>query len=252
MRPAAGARLGTVPQQHSQDKAPVRLLIADGQHLTTLRNMVDLHSQGVDLVDIVSNENELLASTARLSADVFMVDLELPDRGGIQIGSQLMSMNPAAKVLVMAAVLHADAVRNAMKAGLHGVLTSDIEIGTFVNAISCVLDGMAVLPSAAVVAAVDRSPEERMASSRARALTQREREILGLLVEGLRGDGIASRLTLSNHTVRTHLYNLFRKLEVHSRAEAIGYAIRYDLIDTAGERSIEREAQAAIQGGAGA
>lgn len=232
--------LETVPRP-LPERAPVRLLIADGQQLTTLRDMVDLRSNGIELVDFVSNENELFAGIGDRLADVFLVDLDLPDRGGIEIGKSLLSMNPASKVLVMTPEQPSEVVRNVMREGLHGVLTPEMEIETLVSAIGCVLAGVAVLPAAAVAAAVDRSPEERRASSRGRTLTQREREILGLLVEGLRGDAIASRLTLSNHTVRTHLYNLFRKLDVHSRTEAIGYATRFEILDGDGEGPSEKE-----------
>lgn len=232
--------LETVPHPLAE-RAPVRLLIADGQQLTTLRNMVDLQSKGIELIDLVSNESELFAGSGPRSANVFLVDFDLPDRGGIEIGKSLLSMNPQAKVLVMMPEQRSEVVRNVMKEGLHGVLTSEMEIVTLVSAISCVLAGVAVLPASTAAAAVDRSPEERKANLRGRSLTQREREILGLLVEGLRGDAIASRLTLSNHTVRTHLYNLFRKLDVHSRSEAVGYAVRFEILDGDVEPPREQE-----------
>lgn len=216
------------------------LLIAAGDPLATGLSRRSLPHGVVEVVDVVKSEEELLACASRVLIDVVLLDLELAPFGGIHAGRMLLRRCPDTKVIVLADGQRRDVARKVMEAGLHGYLTPPIGSKILTSAVSCVLDGLAVIPhDVAGVSLGARSAEEREATQRAQLLTVREREILGLLVEGLRARQIAVQLFLSPHTVRTHLYNLFTKLEVHSRAEAIRFATRYGLVEMPGERNLK-------------
>lgn len=225
--------------QTEQKNARGGLLIA-AEHLRATDLSLGYLPRGlVEVVDIVTSEEELLACASRVHIDVVLLDLELSPFGGINAGRMVLGMRPAVKVIVLADGQRRDVARKVMEAGLHGYLTPPVGSQTLTSALGCVLDGLAVFPHDIAGAAVRaRSTEEREAAHRAWSLTVREREVLGLLVEGLRSEDIAARLFLSRHTVRTHLQNLFGKLKVHSRAEAIRFAIRYELVEERGEEPL--------------
>ncbi len=228
--------------QTEQKNARGGLLIA-AEHLRATGLSLGSLPQGlVEVVDVVTSEEELLACASRVHIDVVLLDLELSPFGGIHAGRMLLGMCPAIKVIVLADGQRRDVAGKVMEAGLHGYLTPPVGSQTLTSSLGCVLDGLAVFPHDIAGAAVGaRSQEEREAAQRAQRLTVREREILGLLVEGLSSDDIAGRLFLSRHTVRTHLHNLFGKLKVHSRAAAIGFAMRNELVEIPGEIDVGRK-----------
>ena len=239
--------------QADEKNARARLLIAAEQPKVTVLRVVALDLGVVEVVSVVKSQEELLACAGQVHVDVVLVELELPPLGGIHAGRMLLAMRPGIKVMVLADGQRGDVARKVIEAGLHGCLRPPVGAQALTSALGCVLDGLAVVPHDLAGAAVGaRSAEEREAAQRARSLTVREREILGLLVEGLRSGDIAARLFLSRHTVRTHLYNLFGKLEVHSRAEAITFAVRYDVVEKPEERLSEEnqlsEAEVTIMG----
>ncbi|MDQ3532899.1 MAG: response regulator transcription factor [Actinomycetota bacterium] len=239
--------------QAEEKNARVRLLIAAEQPGDSGLRMVALDPGVVEVVTVVQNQEELLACAGQGHVDVVLIELELPPLGSIHAGRMLLAIRPGIKVMVLADGQRGDVARKAMEAGLHGCLRPPVGSQTLTSALGCVLDGLAVVSHDLAGAAVGaRSAEEREAAQRARSLTVREREILGLLVEGLRSGDIAAQLFLSRHTVRTHLYNLFGKLGVHSRAEAIRFAVRYEVVEKPEERLSEEnqlsEAEVSIMG----
>ncbi|MBA2272305.1 MAG: response regulator transcription factor [Actinobacteria bacterium] len=188
------------------------------------------------IVDVVRSDEELLVCAGRMNADVALVDLELPTSGGLSAAVRLLVMAPEIKIIVMTSEPRIDLLRKVVGAGLHGYLVAPVGQGMLTNAVRCVLTGGAVFPHSLASSAVGlRSIEEREAALRAQSLTKRERELLALLVEGFNSNEIAGQLFVSRHTVRTHLYNMFSKLQVHSREEAIRFAVRYELELPAGD-----------------
>ncbi|TMK47794.1 MAG: response regulator transcription factor [Actinobacteria bacterium] len=124
--------------------------------------------------------------------DVALVDIRVPDSGGIEAGRRIIRDHPMAKVLALTAQEDAGVLTAASQAGFHGWVLKD-------------------------------------AALLAQHLTRREREVLGLLVEGESSQSISFSLSLSPHTVRTHIQNILTKLQVHSRFEAVSFALRFDM-----------------------
>jgi len=168
--------------------------------------------------------------------DVALVDIRVPDSGGIEAGRRIIRDHPLAKVLALTAREDAGALTAASQAGFHGWVLKDGSVSQLVGSIRGVLEGRIALPprSAQRVGKV-QSPAERDAALLAQHLTRREREVLSLLVEGESSQSISHSLSLSPHTVRTHIQNILTKLGVHSRFEAASFAVRFALALERGE-----------------
>jgi two-component system, NarL family, nitrate/nitrite response regulator NarL len=181
------------------------------------------------------NGEEALDALGKRDFDVILVDLGLPDQSGLAVGARILEDRPTAKLLAVTGFDDPHAVKEALRIGFRGYVTKDVRAQRFVSAIKAVLDGQVVIPrqlASAVGGA--RSAEERHAALLAQQLTDREREVLALLVEGAGGAEIAERLSISTNTVRTHVQSVLTKLQVHSRLEAATFAVRHGLVASPG------------------
>ena len=162
--------------------------------------------------------------------DVALVDIRVPDSGGIEAGKRIIRDHPMAKVLALTAQEDAGVLTAASQAGFHGWVLKDASVSQLVTSIRGVLEGRIAQPLRGTQRPGKvQSPAERDAALLAQHLTRREREVLGLLVEGKSSQSISYSLSLSPHTVRTHIQNILTKLQVHSRFEAVSFAIRFDM-----------------------
>ena len=157
-----------------------------------------------------------------------------------------------AKVLALTAHEDAGVLTAASQAGFHGWVLKDASVSQLVGSIRGALEGRLARP----VRGTQRpgklqSPAERDAALLAQHLTRREREVLGLLVEGKSSQSISYSLSLSSHTVRTHIQNILTKLQVHSRFEAASFAVRFELeLGLTGEPAPQRTQEAGDEGAA--
>jgi two-component system nitrate/nitrite response regulator NarL len=135
---------------------------------------------------------------------------------------------PDTKHVLMSGTLDQAGVRAALREGFRGAISKDIPLHRFGSAIVSVAQGDLVveLESFRRQTGYDADISSVVAAS----LTRREREVLALLVEGATGAEMAARLSLSPHTVRTHVQNVMSKLQVHSRVEAVAYAVRHRFV----------------------
>jgi two-component system nitrate/nitrite response regulator NarL len=163
---------------------------------------------------------------AEKAPDLILLDAdgEEPDRSGTVVREL-----PNTKRILMSSRLDESGVRAAIRQGFHGAISKDIPIHRFQSAILSVLDGDVVV-EVKPVRHTWLSDDEEMARVLSIALTDREREVLALLVEGLSGQDMAERLSVSPHTVRTHVQNVMSKLQVHSRVEAASFAVRHGIV----------------------
>jgi two-component system nitrate/nitrite response regulator NarL len=135
---------------------------------------------------------------------------------------------PDTKHVLMSGSLDQAGVRAALREGFRGAISKDIPLDRFGSAILSVAQGDLVVEVESF-----RRPtgvDADITSAVAASLTRREREVLALLVEGATGAEMATRLSLSPHTVRTHVQNVMSKLQVHSRVEAVAYAVRHRFV----------------------
>jgi NarL family two-component system response regulator LiaR len=161
--------------------------------------------------------------------DLILIDIGLPDESGLVAGRRILEEYPDAKVVALTALLSPATVREAVRIGFHGYITKDTPVARFASSLRAIMDGQVVFPRR-LASALGRSREDDGSELLAAQLTARELEVLGLMAEGISGTDIARRLGISTNTVRTHIQSILTKLQVHSRLEAVAFALRRGLV----------------------
>jgi DNA-binding NarL/FixJ family response regulator len=202
---------------------PIRLLLVDDHPLFRKGMRVLLESVAdFDLVGEAASGPEAVARCLDLLPDVVLMDLQMPGGSGLDAAREIVAASPVTQVLVVTLFEDDDSVFAALRAGARGYLLKDATEDDMLRAIRAVAGGQAIFgPAVAsrVLAyfAGGRTDDPRIFPT----LTEREREILVQLAQGQRNAAIADALYLSPKTVANHLSNIFSKLQVASRAEAI-------------------------------
>ncbi|HEX9537485.1 MAG TPA: response regulator transcription factor [Streptosporangiaceae bacterium] len=166
--------------------------------------------------------------------DVCLIDRHFAGDNGIEVIAEMIAVSRGTKVLVLSADPDTDGILQALHAGASGYLHKTRGISALTGAIERALRGEVVVD--VPKATKKRQPAQQEDAHRLAAyLTPRERECLGLLVEGLDTANMATKLRVSPATVRTHVQSLLIKLGVHSRLEAASFAVRHRLLDGGSE-----------------
>ena len=166
--------------------------------------------------------------------DIAIIDLALPDGYGGELIKDLRDANPGAMALVLSASLdHAETAR-AVESGAAGVLHKSVELSEVVRAVRRLRAGETLLPLNEVVEllrfASSRREQEYESRQAIAQLTPREKEVLQALAEGLDGPEIARQLSISIPTERNHMASILAKLGVHSRLQALVFALRHNVV----------------------
>jgi DNA-binding NarL/FixJ family response regulator len=210
----------------------IRVLVVDDQTLVRegLTSILGLLPDIVVLGAAADGE-EAVASVDRERPDVVLMDLKMPRLGGVDATRRIVATHPEVAVLVLTTYADDASIVEALEAGARGYLTKDAGAEQLRTAIQAVHAGQALLDPTVQrrLLAQLRGGRPATPASAAEALTPREREVLRLMAEGLSNDEIAERLVVSEATVKTHVNNLFGKLDVRGRAQAVAYAFRHGL-----------------------
>jgi len=183
----------------------------------------DLVSVGV--AGTLERARAMIATTA---PDVVLLDHRLPDGDGVAAISELRALRPSTKVVVLTASAADHVLVAAIEAGASGFVSKTRSLGEVTSAVRAAATGEAVISPELLARLLPRlSPSGR---PRHQELTEREREVLGLVADGLSNAAIAERLVVSVHTVRNHVANLSAKLGAHSKLEALSIAVREGLL----------------------
>ena len=214
----------------------IRLLICDDHRLLT-ETLTDVvgHDPSFALLPPVHTSEEAVALAVEHRPDVVLMDIEF--RGtmsGIEATRRIKEFSPATKVVVMTALEDERLLVEAVEAGASGFLRKTEGVDEFLGALKAAAAGEILIDRAALARLLPRVAREREARRDAQLLmnqlTDREREILGLLAKGLRNEDIAAQLFISPQTVQTHVRNLLGKLGVHSKLEAVAFAVRHGAV----------------------
>jgi len=206
----------------------IRLVVVDDHPIVRQGLTAALEDEAdFEVVGAVGSADEALAVVAGLRPDVVMLDLELPGLGGIDAIPRLLEASAETRVLVFTAYDTDERVLGAIRAGARGYLLKGASAAAIAQAIRDVASGNSAMEpriAAKLVTAV-RTPRA------ADRLTDREREVLGLIARGLAGKQIARALTISERTVKFHTASLLHKLGADNRAQAVALATQRGLID---------------------
>jgi DNA-binding NarL/FixJ family response regulator len=205
---------------------PIRLLIVD-DHPVVRDGLRGLFADDPDfqVVGEAANGAEAVARVERVGADVVLMDLRMPEMGGVEAIERLRKVSPAVRVLVLTTYDTDSDVLPAVEAGATGYLLKDAPREELIRAVRAAFAGEAVLSPAVarrLMGQVRKPPPE--------ALSPRELEVLALIADGATNRQAAARLFVSEATVKTHLLHLYEKLGVRDRAAAVAEAYRRRLL----------------------
>lgn len=202
----------------------LRVLIAD-DHPVFRRGLhaVLAGADGIEVVGEAATGEEAIAAAAELRPDVIAMDLHMPGLNGVEATRRIVADSPHTAVLVITMLDDDDSVFAAMRAGARGYLLKDADQSQILDAVRALSRSEVVFgPTIADrVLAYFASPRLLRPVVPFPELTEREREVLHLIAQGHSNDAIARRLFLSGKTVRNHVSNIFSKLQLADRAEAI-------------------------------
>lgn len=204
----------------------IRVLVAD-DHAVVRHGLAQLLSTfaGVELVGEAANGEEAATLCAERTPDVVLMDLEMPHVDGIEATKRIRAQRPDVAVVVLTSFSDREKILRALDAGAVGYLLKDVEPDELEKAIAAAARGespLAPKAASAVVAA-------RRATAPAEGLSEREREVLLMVVDGLANKQIARRLEISEKTVKAHLTSVFRQIGVTDRTQAALWAERTGL-----------------------
>lgn len=210
----------------------MKILIADDHTLfrDSLRSLLGAHDH--EVVGEASTGEEAVELAASLEPEVVLMDLAMPGMGGLEATRRICQQGGATKVVVLTATEDDDKLFEAIKAGASGYLLKDLDAKQFFSLLAGVArDEPALTPSLARKV-LGEFARPRQGSHDPDALTERERDVLGLLVEGVTTNRkLADALGVSENTVKFHVRNILDKLHLHDRAQAVGHALRHGLVD---------------------
>lgn len=202
----------------------LRVLIADDHPLFRhgLSGVLEA-APDIEPAGEASTGEEVIALAESLQPDVILMDIQMPDTNGIQATRQIVHTSPHIRVLILTMFQDDSSVFSAMRAGARGYVLKDAEKEDILRAIRAVGRGEAIFSPAIASRVIDFFASANQAVPREifPSLTEREREILHLLAQGYSNPAIARELVLSTKTVSNYLSNIFGKLQVADRAEAI-------------------------------
>jgi NarL family two-component system response regulator LiaR len=184
-------------------------------------------SEGLTLVGEANNGQEAINLCKKLRPDVILMDLVMPDMSGGQATKAIKERWPDTQVIVLTSFQEGEMVQDALKAGAISYLLKNVSMEELTKAIQDAFAGRATLAQEAVQALVNTQNQHPHLNHN---LTPREFDVLNLMVEGLNNPEISERLCISIGTTRTHVSNIFSKLEVTNRAEAITLSLRNKLV----------------------
>lgn len=177
-------------------------------------------SEGFTCTYCFSNAEEAISVLTKNPVDIVLMDINLPGMNGIDCIIALKKVNPDTQFMMCTVYEDDEHIFNALKAGATGYILKNTEPGKLLDAIQDLHAGGSPM-NALIARKVISSFQKPVVNNSMALLTAREQELLQLLATGLRYKEIADRLFLSTDTVRTHIRNIYRKLEVQSRTEAL-------------------------------
>jgi two-component system, NarL family, response regulator LiaR len=179
------------------------------------------------LVGEASDGDEAVKIASLHKPDVILMDLAMPGKDGITATREIKQKYPSIKVIALTSFSDQNMVQGALQAGATGYLQKNVTAAELASAIRSAYEGKMTLSSEAVQALANSTAQPQIAGN---TLTERERDVLRCMVEGMNNNEIAEKLVISLGTVKFHISNIFQKLGVDSRVEAVKMAMEQKLI----------------------
>ncbi|CCY25510.1 MAG: response regulator transcription factor [Brachyspira sp.] len=212
-------------------KARVLLIDDNADHLRGIKELINLETS-YDVVGTTTSANIGINLVKKYRPDLVLMDINMPEKDGLQAIQEIEKLELGVKVIALSGYDDADLIFRAMKIGAKGYVLKTMASAQLIFAIDEVLNGKVYLPSAlssrffeyfqrSFKTETQTANEENLLNY----LTAREEEVLDLLTQGNNYKGIAGKLFISETTVKTHVNNIFQKLQVNDRTQAVLYAL---------------------------
>jgi two-component system response regulator NreC len=211
---------------------PTRILICDDHTLFRegIKGLLG-EQRWIEVVGEGENGREAVVKALQWRPDLILMDISMPDLGGLEAATRILKANPRTKILFLTMYEEEEVITRCLRAGAAGYVLKDAPLPDLLRAIEIVRDGGQYLSSRALKKVVkEHIKGSKPVATGYERLSDREREVLKLLADGLALKDIASRLVLSVKTVDAHKTNMMRKLDLHDRSEVIKYAIQQKVI----------------------
>lgn len=204
----------------------IRVLVVD-DHSVVRHGLIAMlqWESDIEVVGEAADGERAVELIGTLEPDVVLLDLRMPKLSGVEVMWKTHQHYPAVRFLVLTTYDSDEYISPALAAGAQGYLLKDVLPEDLVAAVRSIMRGGAALEPGVAARVL-----ERMQQSESDNLSNRERDVLRLLVVGASNKQIAARLALSENTIKTHLSNIFSKLNVQSRAEAVAVALQRKLL----------------------
>ena len=214
-------------------RSKLRVLLIDdnADHLRGVKELISLESN-YDVVGATTSANIGINLVKKYHPDIVLMDINMPEKDGLQAIQEIDRLGLDTRIVALSGYDDADLIFRAMKLGAKGYILKTMASAQLIYAIDEVAAGKVYLPSALTSRFFDyfqRSFKEEANASDSENLlsylTAREEEVLDLLTQGNNYKGIAGKLFISETTVKTHVNNIFQKLQVNDRTQAVLYAL---------------------------
>ena len=213
-------------------KGKIKLLLCD-DHTLFREGVKEIlkYETSIEIVGEAADGRQAVAKALQLLPDVVLMDIAMPDLSGFDATRRILQNNPKAKVIILTMYEEEEVINRCLAAGASGYVLKDAPRAHLIHAIDVVNKGGQYMSSRALKKVVKQYVKgAKGAATGYERLSDREREVLKLLADGLVLKEIAVRLVLSVKTVDAHKTNLMRKLDLHDRSALIKYAIQRKLI----------------------
>ena len=216
-------------------REPVRVVVVDDQEL--FRRGLTMLLAAEDDIEVVGEAGDGIAATDLATTavpDVVLMDVRMPKRSGIEACLSIKEAAPSAKIIMLTVSDEEGDLYDAVKSGASGYLLKDSSIDEVAQAVRVVADGQSLISPSMAVKLIDefkqmsRTDRDQVPTPK---LTERELQVLRKVAEGLNNREVAKQLFISENTVKNHVRNILEKLQLHSRMEAVMYAVREKLLD---------------------
>lgn len=207
---------------------PIRVMLVD-DHTMVRRGLATflLVFDDLELAGEAADGKTALELCARVLPDVVLMDMAMPDMDGVAATQAIRQRFPEVQVIALTSFKDKGLVQNALQAGAIGYLLKDVSADELAQAIRAAHAGRTTLSPEAAQALV-RTVAQPLTPGH--DLTERERDVLALMIEGLNNTQIAERLVVSPSTIKSHVSHILAKLGVASRTEAVALAVRHELV----------------------